>query len=366
MDGGALLGYGTFGCVFDPPLRCSDRPASDGAARKVGKLGERGDIQNEIEASKVLSGVENSKEYFALADVKSLCKYDKIVKDPVSSKDINECKIECKTIREEGPAQMIYYNMPYGGMTIEKYGGLVKTSKKTPISPRVIITHLLEACAIMTLHNFIHYDIHTGNILFDDKTQLPRLVDFGLSFSVDSINEKHLDSAWKKYAPTHGTEPPEVTIITGVHKGMSYNTVFKEVFNGKMLLKKGQNLLGTPLALQGKNFQKLWTSSQSIKRKDWVTFFKLYWPGFDAWAVGNVIMAMYVAYSMNPVYYRMPDWKSVSTSIKEILRGLVQMSPILRIDCVEALAMFDPDNRVVLSASGKAWLKEKEKMRISF
>ena len=251
-------------------------------------------------------------------------------------------------------------------MTIEKYGGLVKGGKKEPISPRAIITHLLEACATMTLNNFIHYDIHTGNILFDDKTQLPRLVDFGLSFSANSIDKDHLDSNWKKYAPTHGTEPPEITVITGVHKGMPFATVFKEVLNGKMLLKKGQNLLNISLALQGKNFRALWDNSQSVKKKDWVTFFKLYWPGFDAWAVGNVIMTMFIACSMNPIYYKMSDWKAVSASIKEILRGLVQMSPLLRTDCVEALAIFDPENRVVLSASGKAWLKEKERVRASF
>jgi len=335
----------------------------------VGKLGEAYDIANELYASKVLSEVTNSKEYFALADNNNVCKYNNLAETRAKTKDINECKIECETIRKEGASQTIYYSMPFGGISINKYfGGIIKgaaVAKRDPIHPRVIITHLLEACATMTLNNIVHYDIHTGNILFDEKTQLPRLIDFGMSFSADAIDKEMITNSWKIYSPTHPTEPPEITILTRLRKnGISFNTVFQEVLNGKAPLKKGQALMNLPLNLQRKTFLEFWNKSQSIKKDDVVSFFKFYWPGFDAWSVGVVIQNLLVNFALNSVYSKEADWKSTEVAIVELLRGLLQMSPSRRIDCVEALAMFSPENRVLLSASGKAWLQGKAKMRI--
>ena len=64
-------------------------------------------------------------------------------------------------------------------------------------------------------------------------------------------------------------------------------------------------------------------------------------------------------FAINPKYYKDPEWKMIEANIKEVLRGLLQMSPSRRTDCVQALAIFEPENRVVLSASGKAWLEKR-------
>ena len=364
MEGGALLDYGTFGCVFDPPLKCSGRPGADSASHKVGKLGERIDIRNELQASKVLSGIANSKEYFVLADLKSVCTYDKIVKDPVAKKDIKECTIECKTLREHGTSQTIYYSMPFGGISIEKFfGGIVKGAKREPLHPRVVITHLLEACAELALNNYVHYDLHTGNILFDEKTRLPRLIDFGMSFSPNIIDKDFLANNWKTYGPVHPVEPPEITIITGINNGMSFDQAFDEVLHKKIPLKMARSILKSPMNLQRKTFLEFWRTSQSAKKGDWVAFFKFYWPAFDSWSVGGIIMKFLFSFSMNPVYTEREDWIDTRFDITSLLTGLLQMSPTRRLDCVEALSIYDPGNRVVSSVSGKAWLKEKRAIR---
>jgi len=364
MEGGALLDYGTFGCVFDPPLRCSGRPGVVSASHEVGKLGERIDIRNELRASKVLSGIVNSKEYFVLADLKSVCTYDKIVKDPQAKRDIKECTVECKILREHGTSQTIYYSMPFGGMSIEKYfGGIVKGIKKDPIHPRAMITHLLEACAELALNNYVHYDLHTGNILFDEKTRLPRLIDFGMSFSPDLLDKEFLSQNWKTYGPVHPVEPPEITIITGINNRLTFDQAFDEVLSKKIPLKMARSVLKTPIHLQEKTFLEFWRTSQSVKKKDWVTFFKFYWPAFDAWSVGAVIIKFLVSFSMNPIYTEREDWVDTRADLLSLLTGLLQMSPTRRYDCVEALALYDPGNHVVLSVSGKAWLKEKWAIR---
>jgi len=201
MDGGALLGAGTYGCVFDPPMRCSTNPNLR-IAKKVGKLGDIQDVKNEILAGTVLSGVPNSKEYFSLAESNTLCKFQNLVKDSESLEDIEKCKIECKTIRDEGTSKMIYYNMPYGGITIKKYFSSVeKQVQSIKTSPRDIIIHLLEACSTLTLNNYVHFDLHDGNVIFDEKTKLPRIIVFGMSFSAETIDKTILNERWKRYEP---------------------------------------------------------------------------------------------------------------------------------------------------------------------
>jgi len=363
MEGGALLGAGTFGCVFDPAIRCSVKPELATGDDVVGKLGDKRDVVNEANASKILSGVEHSREYFSLANINSLCKYDDLQKTEEEMQEINKCKIQCETIRKSGTSQMIHYTMPFGGLTIEKYtSGIMKTVKEK-ISPMKIIVHFLEACAIMTLNNIIHYDLHPGNILFDEKTQLPRIIDFGLSFTPEMISLPYLNQSWKSYNPVHPYEPPEITVITGMNKGLSFDTAFQQVLYKKLSLKDAQAILGLSLTKQGDSFQDFWENSASAQKKDWPSFFKFYWPGFDAWGAGIVLLNLYVNFEGDPNYINSVSWKEERIFVKALLRGLYQMSPIRRLDCVEALANVDPDNRVLLSASGKAWLQEKEKMR---
>jgi len=257
--------------------------------------------------------------------------------------------------------------MPFGGVSIDRYlGGIPKGPKEAVIKPRVVITHLLEAVATLTLNKIIHFDIHFGNILVDEKSHLPRLIDFGLSFTADQISKNFLDENWKGFNPSHPTESPEITIINGIRNGMKYKSVFKEVLYKKIPLKRANDVLGMSFSSQGKAFQAFWDHSHSVKKQDWVSFFKFYWPGFDAWSIGNTILKMYILFSLDPAYYENAEWKMTSSNVKEILRGLLQMSPQRRFDAVEALAIFDPENRVVSSPSGKAWLKEKEKIRAAF
>jgi hypothetical protein len=53
MEGGALIGQGTFGCVFSKPLLCKSKKPFKGKATNVGKISEAIDIENEILAAKI-------------------------------------------------------------------------------------------------------------------------------------------------------------------------------------------------------------------------------------------------------------------------------------------------------------------------
>ena len=356
MDGGAIIGQGHYGCIFDPPLLCQNALAKKvNRGKVVGKLSQAMDVENEIHASKVLADIPKASQYFVLPNLNSLCT------NPVTmNKQPDQDGIkQCDPIKEFGTSEMVHYTMPFGGISI--FNHFEKNPNKLfPI--KMMVQHILEACSLLTLNGFVHYDLHMGNILLDSKN-VPRLIDLGFSFSLQSITNEVLDERWKVYSPDYSAEPPEVTIITGLRKDMPFERVIKDVIRQKSPLKQVERYFRLSRNSQLRKFVAFWKSSQSTAKKDWLSFFKMYWPAFDAWGAGNIILHLYTHALLIKDVQKQSDWPIVSSRLKEVLRGLLRMDPRNRIDCVEALAIFSPESSVVSSGLGMAWLQEKDTMR---
>ena len=198
-----------------------------------------------------------------------------------------------------------------------------------------------------------------GNLLIEGSKA--RFIDFGFSFSASDITSETLNERWKVYNPAFPAEPPEITIITGLRKWYSLEGTVKQVAKEKSVLKSAEKMLGLSRFTQMSEFMKFWNTSVVCKKKDWIGFFKMYWPAFDAWGVGFVILYIY----SNAMYIKnvSADWPALSGQLKDLLRGLLRMDPRRRLDCVEALNMFNPSSRVLSSPSGKAWLKQRQAVR---
>jgi hypothetical protein len=79
----------------------------------------------------------------------------------------------------------------------------------------------------------------------------------------------------------------------------------------------------------------------------------------DAWALGHNLVGILRRLLLSKKFTDSEEWAKKQGVIKQVLQGLLQASPKKRIDAVEALALYDPMNDVVSSASGKAWLEKK-------
>ena len=361
MDGGAIIGYGTFGCVFDPPLRVLSK--EDGTCKKintnlqtVGKISESDDVKNEIEASKILSQIPKSSLYFVLLDMKSIHR-----PCPETQQDDIGLK-SCPIIKRAKMSNMLHFTMPYSGIGMSKYFS-IHIRDTTPLPVEKVLTHLLESASLLALHNYVHYDIHSENILFDNVTKMPRIIDFGFSFQVKNINTETISTRWKVYSPEYASEAPELTAIQGIRHKMSFNMIIRQIISEKAPIKNSHFLLGLPMVKQEQSFQYFWKKSKSIQEENWVLFFKYYWPGFDAWSIGVVILKLYTHIAHISKYTKMPFWNKLSGKIKAILRGLLRMNPIERIDCVEALYIFHPESPILNTDVARSWLQEKENIR---
>lgn len=365
MDGGALIGHGTFGCVFDPPLRVVSKADGecktiDTPGRIVGKISEPEEVKNEIEAAKILSEVPENSRYFSIVDLKNINRPCDKAEQP-DKKSLDECPI----VQRVDMSNMLHFTMPYSGIGLSKYFN-IRLKNKTPIPVEKAVTHLLEAASLLVLNNVVHYDIHSENVLFDKTTNMPRIIDFGFSFSVINISKETLSTRWKVYTPDYPTEAPELTLVQGLRHKLSADTVIHDIISGKNPIKMCQFVLGMKMDAQERSFRDFLKKSKSIQESDWTGFFKYYWPGFDAWGIGAVILKIYLYISQVPTYTKEASWKLLSEKMKSVIRGLLRVNPIERIDCVEALYMFHPESHIFNSDRATSWIQERGDFRKPF
>lgn len=348
LRGGSLLGSGTYGCIFTPPLICKEGPKA--SKKRLGKITEPVDFIIEETAAKVLGPL--NLPYFILPDLDSSC----IPNVKQREKEIAKCKM----IKQDSDLEkVVQFTMPYGGKTL--YSRIVDYDF---LHGRVrffdMMLQLLEAGAYLISSSYVHFDISINNVVINDKGQTS-LIDFGQSFSSKLITPAVLDIRRKVYDPISMTEPPEITLTQAPDQTVD-NTEY--VVERKSLFATAERVLGMKRVQQAAELREFWQSSRAVKNGDWLTLWKLYWPTFDSWGVGGCLLEALQPLLYNQEFVDSPMWKRHGATIKSILRGLVHANPRRRLDCVEALKLYDPDN-AWFEVHGTSWIASREAARAS-
>lgn len=348
MYGGKIIGQGTYGCVFSPPLQCKKKviPKS-----KVGKLTSESDTVVELEAYKVLSKIDDYKSYFLLPDDSCVPK----ILDNQTEKDISKCDFI-----KDSDEKVVQLAMPYGGRDLYQ----VTISQKENISFFHYFKHLLEAGSLMLLNGFIHYDIYAKNILIDNHN-IPRIIDFGQSFLRKDISLESIAQRWKVLKPEESsTEPPEVTFLTAMYEPYRYSfeETVKYIMPQKRIFNLIEKVLGVPVKQQINELANFLKSSLAFQNRDGVKFWRLYYTGFDSWAIGVLFVQILNKLIFSYNFIESSEWKLKKKVVLNILRKMTHSNPKERIDCVEALAMFDPFNSVY-QKYGMDWVERRRNQR---
>jgi len=353
QSGGKLIGKGAYGCIFSPPLVCrgDKKPKHGWGSRKLGKMTEVSDIKNEIIAAKVLGRFPEAKKYCILPELDTLCKPAAI--SVQREKDLKDCD----ALEKYGTEAMMEYELEFGGNTLKSRIQMSDFDTTFPFFR--FMGDLLEIGAFLVLHGCIHNDLHGNNIVMKGDYH-PRLIDFGRSYMYNTINRNVIDElSGVYYNPELGQIPPEISTHHGTNEGISFTTIMNDLSAKKSGLLYAERVLGLSRKQQLADLKDFWETSKSVKEGDWVTFYKLYWPAVDAWALGHNLVGILRRLLLSKKFTDSEEWGKKQGVIKQVLQGLLQASPKKRIDAVEALAIYDPMNDVVSSASGKAWLEKK-------
>jgi serine/threonine protein kinase len=352
LQGGKLIGKGTYGCVFDPPLKCKSKYVPT-KKNKVGKITQPVDFAAEAEAARELANLAVAKEYFILPDLQSSCEIADISKQ--SDMDIQKCD----PLFYDTNVKMVQFQMPYAGKSLFKR--INDADIRTPHFFFRLMTFLLEAGSYLAVKSFVHYDIKEDNILLDDRMNL-KLIDFGQSFSAKTLNKDVLDLRWKIYNPAYAAEAPESTLFSAMLFGESVSKAMSEISSQKLPLLQAERILGLPLAQQKKDLQLFWAQSRAVREKDPVRFYKLYWPGFDAFLIGTTLLSVLNRLIFLPSFVNSRDWITKKDKVFTILRGLLQASPRKRIDSIQALYKWDSTN-AWFETYGTTWISSRESQK---
>lgn len=348
QTGGALLDEGSYGCIFMPPLLCTNEKrdptdeegvkALDGKLDKVMRIS---DAEKEFVVAKEIQKIPLWRQYFGVPE--SMC-----TPAPASRQaetDLQDCTILNK--------------LPLGRLRILRsdYAGSPLNQLRLQISSfsfRSFMVHLLEGASLMALFGVVHCDLHAGNVL-TDRVNVPRIIDFNRALSIH-----HMDQVLSKMALSYYANrlliqvSPDWLLVSGRLEKMDKDTILDDLFEHSAWLKKIQAFLGVTAASQRESLETFYEKSRSAQAGNLILWFKSYWRLVDSWAVGNLLMNTLLKLLLWPSF-QATDYSRHAPQIKTVLRKMLATSPLERIDSVQALALLDPDNYILRKYAGD-WL----------
>jgi hypothetical protein len=352
MDGGRIRGQGTYGCIFQPALKCRGKKIKGISDTMVGKITSKHDAKNEIDIAIVLKNIENSSKYVVLTETSNCVPR---VKSKQTDKDIGECELLNK-IDFKDTVQLI---MPWAGYPLSQVN----------LDPYLFnyfqfVEDILACGAFLVLNDLCHFDIWGNNFLFD-KNNKPRVIDFGFTFQPSKLTISDLPNRWRVISLDHDTETPEVTLMLAVHKNISSERVIKGLEEQKPAVQRLAAFCDVDRTEWGNELNRWSLESNSFQQRNWLSCWKLYWPGFDAWSIGAMLLSILEIQVAIPAFVNSNEWKMNGERIKQVLKGLCRAHPGFRLDAAEALSLLTDGKHPLISSgsAGSVWVSEKQKIR---
>ena len=184
---GQAFTSGGFGCVFKPALKCKgEKKRTDGVSKLMSVKNANEEFQELNKFTPIISTIPNYENYFLLKDI-NICQPAELTKS-----DLNKFNSVCSNFYKKGYSEeglnyqtslFRIINMPYGGKSIDMLINSKKTfdSQDINILNNSLIKLLYKGIIPMNERNLYHLDVKDSNILFSEKDNFCRLIDWGLS-----------------------------------------------------------------------------------------------------------------------------------------------------------------------------------------
>jgi serine/threonine protein kinase len=330
QDGGKLLDIGMYGCVFKPQIQCKGKQPLDenGKPFEISKLILREDAEHEYSISNTIRSIPLSKNYFAVAE--SICEPSAKQSDP----NIKSCFL----IQNYPMNDLRLLSMPYAGISISSFKFNINTF--TADKWMNFITHLLEAGAILALFGLVHRDLHDGNILIDNR-YIPRIIDFNLMIRTNQVLAS--TDLSHGYDHTLMQEPPDSTLVNAMYNTKDARTVINDIVYKKPIIKTIRALFNTSQQEMHEELTEFYYKSKSASNGNLVEWFKSYWRTVDSWAIACNIIHLIDIFSVHKEFSKITH----NDTITHVLKQMTRVSPLHRIDCVQALAYIKPSSFII-------------------
>lgn len=181
-----VINQGGFGCIFYPSLPCKkEKMDSEQAREYVSKLVERNfSSKNEIEVGEIVKKIPFYSLYYVPILENCPANLSK-----VGSKEIKKCNIIDK--EEEDRVKYILLKMKY--VKNIKFTEYLLTNKSKKHVLNVIFdtySYFLFSLEQLMSCEIVHFDFKWDNAVIDLKTELPVILDFGISIPIRKLLER--------------------------------------------------------------------------------------------------------------------------------------------------------------------------------
>ena len=192
-----LMNQGGFGCVFYPAIECNGTiNKSTKYASKLLKKDSR--IEHEYNIGKMVKKIDLYEYYYA--PVISMCDVD-LAKIDKREKDM------CRIIKKNRYGE----NGDFAIMKIPfiKHIDISTFLTRPGVDKKEVLTYILDSYTfllnnlrILNINGIIHYDLKAPNILIEEKTKTPIIIDFGLSIPISDIRPDNYKTFFYSYSPS--------------------------------------------------------------------------------------------------------------------------------------------------------------------
>lgn len=179
-----VINQGGFGCIFYPSLPCKkEKMDSEQARQYVSKLVERNfSSKNEIDVGEIVKKIPFYSLYYV-----PILQHCPANLSKVGSKEIKKCNIIDK---EEERVKYILLKMKYvKNIKFTEY--LLTNKSKKHVLNVIFDTYSYFLFSLEQLMNYeiVHFDFKWDNAVIDLKTELPVILDFGISIPIRKLLE---------------------------------------------------------------------------------------------------------------------------------------------------------------------------------
>jgi len=180
-----LLSRGTFGCIFKPALTCKGGIDQENFITKVQK--QTALSNRELVISEKIKKIKNYNRYFA-----PILKTCTISVGNISGDEVKKCDFM------KNNKQIISNKLRYVGKnTLEEY--LIDTLRTKPSLYIETVYdsffYLLKSIRVLFANGIVHFDMKENNIMYDERQNIPIIIDFGISFDMNML-ENHLSEVF--------------------------------------------------------------------------------------------------------------------------------------------------------------------------
>jgi serine/threonine protein kinase len=220
-----VIGYGTYGCIYRPPIKCSKKTRKINYENKISKLlTEKSATTEQFEYNKI-SKIDKQHKYHLGKPI--LCKADEA--DLMQKTRKHKCK---KYEDEHENKRFRLLIMEYGGMDLKTY---IDDKKNLSMDFWTNARNLFDGVQLFAKHNLTHRDIKPANILLKPKTNQLVYIDFGLTDDMTKFKQKILDGV--KTTKFHWTYPFEYGFASSAYPTASSAHPFDKKFADKLCKK---------------------------------------------------------------------------------------------------------------------------------